>query len=54
MLTGLVTSCVGTALLKHVIEGKKEEKIYEKRGRGKRGKQLLDGLTETTGYWDLQ
>ena len=39
-------------LLQHVIEGKKEEEVTVRRGR--RRKQLLDGLKETRGYWKLK
>jgi len=46
----LVTSCVGTAFLKHVIERKK--KRIEQRGRRKRRhKHVMDDLKETRGYW---
>jgi hypothetical protein len=39
-------------LLQHVIEGKKEEEVTVRRGR--RRKQLLDGLKETRGYRKLK
>jgi len=38
-------------LLKHVIEGKTKKKVGVTGRRGKRCKQLLDGLEETRGYW---
>jgi hypothetical protein len=40
-------------LLKHVIEGKIEERIDETGRRGRRRKQLLDGLNKKTGYCKL-
>ena len=40
-------------LLKHVINGKVEEKTEVKRIRGRRRKQLLDELKERRGYWKL-
>jgi hypothetical protein len=42
-------------LLRHVVEGKTEERI-EATGRGgrRRRKQLLDNLKEETGYWKLE
>jgi hypothetical protein len=43
----------GNCLLKHVIEGK-IGKIEGTRRRGKRSKQLLDGLKEAIRYWILQ
>jgi hypothetical protein len=41
-------------LLKHVIEGKKEETIKVTKRRGTRRKQLLDTLKGKTGYWRLK
>jgi hypothetical protein len=38
-------------LLKHVIEGKIEERIEV---TGRRRKQLLDDLKEKRGYWQLK
>ena len=50
----MVTSCVGTCLLKHIIEGKIKGMI-EVMGRGGGGcKQLLDDLKERRGYWKLK
>jgi hypothetical protein len=40
-------------LLKHVIEGMIEGRIEVAGSRGRRHKQLLDGLKETRGYWKL-
>jgi len=41
-------------LLKHITEGT-IEKIFEVTGRrGRRIKQLLDDLTERSGYWKLK
>jgi hypothetical protein len=40
----------GDCHLKHVTEGK----IEEMGGRGRRRKQLLDGLQETNRYWILK
>jgi len=40
--------------LKHVIEGKIEEKVKEKGRRGIRCKYLLDVLKEKRGYWKLE
>jgi hypothetical protein len=37
-------------LLKHITEGK----ISATRRRGRRRKQLLDGLEEARGYWKLK
>jgi hypothetical protein len=37
-------------LLKHVIEGKIEERIEVMGRRGRRRKQLLENLQETRGY----
>lgn len=37
-----------------VIEGKVEERIKVTGRRGKRRKQLLDGLKETIDYWKLK
>jgi hypothetical protein len=41
-------------LLKCVIEGSNEGKIEVTRRRGRRRKQLLDGLKEKTGYWTMK
>jgi hypothetical protein len=49
-LIGLVTSCVGTAFKKGVIEGK----TAGTRRRGRRHKQLLDDLREKRKYWNLK
>jgi hypothetical protein len=39
------------SLLKHVIEGKLEGRIEMTGRRGRRRKQLLDGLKEKRRYW---
>jgi hypothetical protein len=41
-------------LLKHVIEGKLEGRIEMAGRRGRRRKQLLDGLKEKRRYWKLK
>ena len=41
-------------LLKDVIEGKREGRIKGAGRRGRRRKQLLDGLKETRGHWKLK
>jgi hypothetical protein len=41
-------------LLKHVIEGKLEERIEMTGRRGRRIKQLLDDLKEKRRYWKLK
>jgi hypothetical protein len=41
-------------LLNHVIEGKKEWRIKVMGRRGRRCKQPLDGLKETTCYWEMK
>jgi hypothetical protein len=41
-------------LLKHVIEGKIEERIEVTGRRGSRRKQLLDDLKKNRGYWKLK
>jgi hypothetical protein len=41
-------------LLKHVIEGKLEGRIEMTGRRGRRRKQLLDGLKEKGRYWKLK
>jgi hypothetical protein len=41
-------------LLKHVIEGKLEERIEMTGIRGRKRKQLLDDLKEKGGYWKLK
>jgi hypothetical protein len=38
-------------LLKHVLEGKREERIDVNRRRGRKRKQILDDLKEKRGYW---
>jgi hypothetical protein len=43
-----------TSLLKHVIEGTIEERLEVTRRRGRRGKQILDKLTETREHWKLK
>jgi len=54
-------NCIGNimrrkCLLKHVIEGKVEERIEETRRRRLRSKQLFEytRIKETTGYWKLK
>jgi len=47
----LVTACVGTALLKHVIEGKVHGRIEV---TGRRREQLLDDPQENKGYCKLK
>jgi hypothetical protein len=44
----------GNYLLKHVIEGKIEERIEVTGRGGRRRKQLLDDLKENRGYWKLK
>jgi hypothetical protein len=41
-------------LLKHVIEGKVEERIEVTGRRERKRKQLLDNFKETGGYWKLK
>jgi hypothetical protein len=41
-------------LLKHVTEGKTEERIEVTGKRVRRCKKLLDDLNEKTGYWKLK
>jgi hypothetical protein len=41
-------------LLKHVIEGKIEERIKMTERRGRRCRQLLDGVKGTSTYWILK
>jgi hypothetical protein len=41
-------------LLKHIIEGNIDRKIEVTGRRGRRRKQLLDGLKEKRGYWKLK
>jgi len=41
-------------LLKHVIEGKTEQRLDIAVRRGIRCKQLLDDLKEKRGYWKLK
>jgi hypothetical protein len=40
--------------LYHVIEGKKEERVEVRGGRGRRSEQLLDDLKEKKGLLDIQ
>jgi len=52
-------SCIGhvlrrNCLLKHVIERNLEGTIEMTGRRGRRRKQLLDGLKEKIGYWKLK
>jgi len=42
------------AFQKHVIEGNIEGTIEVKGRRRRRGKQILDDLKETRGYWKLK
>jgi hypothetical protein len=42
------------SLLKHVKEGKMEERVEVTGRGGRRRKQLLDGLKEKRGYWKLK
>ena len=51
MLVGLLLR--RNSLLEHVIEGKGEENICDRR-QGRRRKQLLDGFKETKGYCKLK
>jgi len=41
-------------VLKHVIEGKREERIEVTGRGGGRRKQLLDDLKEKRGYWKVK
>ena len=41
-------------ILRHVIEGKIEEKIEVTGRRGRRRKKILDDLKEARGYWKLR
>jgi hypothetical protein len=41
-------------LLKHVVEGKIEERIHVTGRRVRRRKQLPDVIQETIGYWKLK
>jgi hypothetical protein len=43
-----------TSLLKHVMEGKIEQRLDVARRRGRRSKQILDKLKETREYWKLE
>jgi hypothetical protein len=43
-----------TSGVKHVIEGKVEGKVEVTGREGRRFKQLLDGLKEKRGYWELK
>lgn len=49
-LAGMVSSCVETAFLKYVIEGK----IEGVRTRGRRPKQLLEELKKMRRCWNLK
>jgi hypothetical protein len=49
----LVTACVRTNLLKHVIEGKIKERIEVTGRQGRRSKHLQDDLKERRGYIKL-
>jgi hypothetical protein len=49
--TGLVTVCLETAFLKHVIEAKVEGRIEVTGRQARRRKQLLYDLKEKRGYW---
>jgi len=40
-------------LRKHDTEGEEERRIELMERRGRRGKQLLEDLTEKRGYWKL-
>jgi len=53
-ITGLVTSCVGTAFFKIPYEGKREGKQGATERRGRRVKQLVDDLKENNRSWNLQ
>jgi len=53
-ISGLVTSCVGTDLLKHGIEGKIEGGMDVTGRRGRRSKKLLDDLKGKRGYRKLK
>ena len=53
-LTGFVISCVGTALLNHVIKGHVKGRIEVAGRRGVRRKQLLNDLKETGGHWNFR
>jgi hypothetical protein len=53
-LTELVTSCVGTASKKHVIEENTGGRAEARGGRGRRHKQLLEDLQEMIGYRKLK
>jgi hypothetical protein len=48
----LVTAFTESAFLKHVCEGKREERIEEKRRRGRKRKHRLDDLEEKREYWN--
>jgi hypothetical protein len=48
------SSLLRKSLLKHVIEGKVEGRIEATRKRGRRRKQLLNGLEEKRGYRKLK
>jgi len=52
-------NCIGyilhrNRLLKHVIEGKTAGRVEVTVRRGRRNKQLLDGLKATRRYWKLK
>jgi hypothetical protein len=42
------------SLLKHVIEGKKEDSTNVRGKRGGRRKHIMDNLKESRGYWELK
>jgi hypothetical protein len=44
----------GSYFLKHIVEGKMEGEIELTRTKGRRHKQLLDDLKETSGYCELK
>jgi len=50
----LVSSCLGTAFYRHVIERKIEVRVEVTGRRGRRRLQLVDNLKETRGYWELK
>jgi two-component sensor histidine kinase len=41
-------------VLKHAAEGKREGRIEVTGRKGRRRKQLMDGLKETGGYWKFK
>jgi len=50
----LVGSCVGTALIKHVIEVNIDGRIEVTRRRERRRKQVLDDVMENRKHWNLK